>query len=129
MVEEPTARIISCGTRKMPLPIIVPTTIAVACETPRTRGRSPGCTGAAVWRVSADVMSGARLPLRVGFSSGLDFGNPSARALHRERPQKAVCHDSFQIFGRFAAKLVFVDHHVAVNQRAQQQGYAYLGIQ
>src|SRR5271156_4634291 len=40
MLLEPTARIISWGTRKMPLPMMVPTTIAVACHTPSTRGRS-----------------------------------------------------------------------------------------
>ena len=40
MLLEPTARIISWGTRKMPLPMMVPTTMAVACQTPSTRGRS-----------------------------------------------------------------------------------------
>src|SRR5271157_5208450 len=34
---EPTACIISAGTRKMPLPMIVPTTIALAWLTPRSR--------------------------------------------------------------------------------------------
>src|SRR5271169_2190504 len=36
---EPTACIISAGTRKMPLPIIVPTTIAQAWLTPSSRSR------------------------------------------------------------------------------------------
>src|SRR5271157_4216906 len=34
---EPTACIISAGTRKMPLPMMVPTTIALAWLTPRSR--------------------------------------------------------------------------------------------
>jgi len=33
--EEPTSCIISRGTRKIPLPMMVPTTIAVACDAPR----------------------------------------------------------------------------------------------
>src|SRR5580693_4959827 len=36
---EPTACIISAGTRKMPLPMMVPTTIAEAWRTPRSRER------------------------------------------------------------------------------------------
>jgi hypothetical protein len=45
-VEDPVSRIISLGTRKIPLPMIVPTTIAVAWLAPSTRGKSPGtCFG------------------------------------------------------------------------------------
>ncbi len=40
----PTSLIMSCGTRKMPLPMTVPTTIATAAHTPSTR-RSPGAVG------------------------------------------------------------------------------------
>ena len=58
----------------MPLPMMVPTTMAVAWETPSTRGRSPGCTGAAVWAESAVVMGGARVPCR--FALALDFDRP-----------------------------------------------------
>src|SRR5579872_5585342 len=39
MAGEPTFLIIVFGTRKMPLPITVPTTIAAALQTPRTRFR------------------------------------------------------------------------------------------
>src|SRR5450432_1302051 len=37
---EPTACIISAGTRKMPLPMMVPTTMAVECQTLRSRTSS-----------------------------------------------------------------------------------------
>src|ERR1700677_3072276 len=40
--DEPTSCIISRGTRKMPLPMMVPTTIAVASLAPNTRGKSAG---------------------------------------------------------------------------------------
>src|ERR1017187_5805787 len=43
--EEPTSCIISRGTRKMPLPMMVPTTMAVAWLAPSTRGRSAGAWG------------------------------------------------------------------------------------
>src|SRR5579872_1718533 len=39
MAGEPTAFTMSLGTRKMPLPMTVPTTMAVAGHTPRTRRR------------------------------------------------------------------------------------------
>ena len=46
--ELPTAAIISRGTRKIPLPMMIPTTMDVACDTFRTRGSS--CwLGIAVW--------------------------------------------------------------------------------
>src|ERR1700722_17360418 len=62
---EPTARIISWGTRKMPLPMMVPTTIAVACHTPSTRGRSG----------AKDVLGMARVASR-------KMTNLTARGLH-----------------------------------------------
>src|SRR5215472_12594867 len=37
---DPTACIISAGTRKMPLPMMVPTTTAPACDNPRSRESS-----------------------------------------------------------------------------------------
>src|SRR6516164_8045471 len=39
---EPTACIISAGTRKIPLPMMVPATMAVACQTFNSRNNS-GC--------------------------------------------------------------------------------------
>src|SRR6185312_4808195 len=53
---EPTACIISLGTRKIPLPIIVPTTIAIAWRSPNARG---SCAGSVL---AAAVISGM-LPL------------------------------------------------------------------
>ncbi len=50
--DEPTSRIISRGTRKMPLPIMVPTTIAMAWLAPSTRGKSAAVVftwGETVW--------------------------------------------------------------------------------
>src|SRR5215469_8767093 len=45
---EPTACIISAGTRKMPLPMMVPTTIAVACQTFKSRNSSGLCSVACI---------------------------------------------------------------------------------
>src|SRR5664279_5172647 len=45
---EPTACIISAGTRKMPLPMMVPTTIALAWLTPSSRSREGVFEGACV---------------------------------------------------------------------------------
>ena len=42
----------------MPLPMIVPTTIAVACQTPSTRGRSAGSDGfLARWASRSESLS------------------------------------------------------------------------
>src|SRR6478672_11319489 len=46
MRAEPTACIISAGTRKIPLPIMVPTTIAVECQAFNSRSSSGAALGA-----------------------------------------------------------------------------------
>src|SRR6478672_433016 len=46
MRAEPTACIISAGTRKIPLPMMVPTTMAVECQTFNSRSRSGAGLGA-----------------------------------------------------------------------------------
>src|ERR1700722_5132220 len=61
MLDEPTAAIISRGTRKMPLPMMMPTTIAVAWETFRTRGSSDGVS----FMGCREVSTGARSPCTI----------------------------------------------------------------
>src|SRR5215469_3826202 len=54
---EPTACIISLGTRKMPLPMMVPTTMAVAWLAPSARGRS-NCDEAGAICETREAVSG-----------------------------------------------------------------------
>src|SRR5262249_29633922 len=57
MVGEPTSFIITPETRKMPLPMMVPTTIAMACQTLRSRTSSRGaaCSAACIGFPMLDI--------------------------------------------------------------------------
>src|SRR5215469_2593344 len=81
MLTRPVAAIISRGTRKIPEPMTMPTTIEIACRAVRTRGSSfgaPDCIGCSV---AEPLCEGLGVVDNLGEGFGHEAGTADERAV------------------------------------------------